>query len=141
MSAYKFAVSIAGSVFGYLFGEWSALFTTLLVLCVIDFLSGILAGTIRGELSSKKGTVGIVRKILMFFVIAVGHQLDVMLGTHAAIRDATLVFYAVNEVISIFENCGRAGMPLPDKVMKAVEVLRESDYKKRGNGDATTERR
>jgi toxin secretion/phage lysis holin len=126
----KLLAAFSGSIFGYLYGGWSTLFSVLYTLCILDFITGLLAGYQNGELKSKKGFVGIIRKILMFFLIAVAHQIDILLGTTAAIRDATILFYAVNEVISILENAGRAGLPLPEKIMRAIEVIRTSEYKK-----------
>jgi toxin secretion/phage lysis holin len=76
------------------------------------------------------GNNGIPGKVLMFMVVAVANLLDQTLSDGHMLRDATIAFYIANEVISIIENIGRAGVPIPDVIRKAIAVLSE-----KGNAD------
>lgn len=114
----------AGAIVGYLFGGWSIMLQILVTLIVIDYLSGLLASSIEGGLSSKIGFKGIAKKVMIFFIIAVAHMTDLALGGHTGISEAAMIFYIANEMVSIFENAGRMGVPLPDKLMNAVAVLK-----------------
>ncbi len=114
----------AGAIVGYLFGGWSIMLQILVTLIVLDYLSGLLASGIEGRLNSKIGFKGIAKKIMIFFIITVAHMTDEALGGHTGISEAAMVFYIANEMVSIFENAGRIGVPLPDKLVNAVAVLR-----------------
>ncbi|WP_169713632.1 phage holin family protein [Paludifilum halophilum] len=112
-----------------LWGEWVALFNVFLLLCAIDWATGWYASKVGGTLNSKRGFTGIGKKIIVLALVAVAHQVDVMMGTGELVRNTAIIFYSVNEVVSITENCGRAGIPVPERFVRAVEVLRSSPHK------------
>lgn len=127
---YRFLCAIAGGVASYLWGGWSLALETLLVFVVIDYATGVIAGARHGELSSKKGFKGILFKVSIFAVVAVAHKVDQMLGDGHFFRDSTITFYILNEALSIIENVGKIGVPIPDEVKRAIEVLRGKQKEK-----------
>lgn len=121
---YRGAVAFGGATIAYLFGGWSALLGILLAFVVLDYLTGLMAAAIRGELSSLVGMRGIAKKVCIFVMVAIAHLVDKALGGTSLVQDATIFFYLANELISIIENSGRIGIPVPDPIQKAVLVLK-----------------
>ncbi|TMU86005.1 phage holin family protein [Bacillus sp. BHET2] len=115
-----------GAIILNLFGEWDMLITFLLIAVILDYFTGLIASGIEGKLSSKFGVKGIGRKVLIFSLVTVAHLIDTILTNQHFIRNATIIFYLCNEMISIIENVGRAGVPVPGFLKKAVEVLRKN---------------
>lgn len=120
----KTLVSAGGAAVGYLFGGWSAILGVLLVFVILDYVTGVAAAAAAGELISKKGLIGIARKVFIFAMVAVGHLIDGVLGDAHLFRDTIAFFYLANELLSIIENGGRLGAPIPPVIRKAVEVLK-----------------
>lgn len=124
---YKIGATMIGAIVGYLWGGWSTLLGVLLAFVIIDYVTGLLAAGSEGKLSSAIGFKGIARKVVIFLLVAVAHLIDVALGGNNDIfRDATIFFYLSNELLSIIENAGRAGLPISDKLASAVEILRRN---------------
>jgi len=121
---FKTLVAIGGAAVSYLFGEWSALLSALLAFVVADYIAGVLAAGVEGKLSSSVGLKGIARKVFIFVLVAVAHLVDTALGDGHLFRDATIFFYLANELLSILENAGRVGLPIPEGIKQAVEVLK-----------------
>lgn len=121
---------VAGSLIAFCFGGWSASLTTLLIFMLIDYVSGlIVAGvfhkspkTKNGGLESKAGLKGLIRKCVVLVLVLVGHRLDIAIGA-SYIRDAVCIAFMVNEAISIIENAGLMGLPIPKVITNAIEVL------------------
>ena len=124
-NVYKFSMTALGGIIGYLWGGWNALLGILLAFVIIDYITGFIAAGAEGKLSSDVGFKGILKKILIFVLVAVAHLLDEALGGNNDIfRDAVIFFYLANELLSIIENAGRAGLPIPDVLKNAVEILK-----------------
>ncbi|MEV2320020.1 phage holin family protein [Paenibacillus larvae] len=123
-TALKTGVASVGGLTSFLFGGWPMLLQVLLVLVVVDYATGLMAAGTQGKLESNVGLKGIARKVFIFFIVAVAHQIDLVLGNQHMIRDATLFFYVANELLSIIENGGRLGVPLPNVIKQAVGVLK-----------------
>lgn len=121
---FKVAVTFFGAVTGYLFGGWSVLIQILLAFVVIDYVTGIIAAGYNGELKSKVGFWGISKKIMIFVMVAVTHLIDTAIGEGHIFRDAAIYFYLANELLSIVENAGKTGLPVPEQIKNAVEVLK-----------------
>lgn len=102
---------------------WDIVLITLTILTIIDYITGIIAAAYNGELKSKIGFRGIAKKVVMFLLVGVAVQLDLILGSNSAIREATIFFFSGNELLSILENAGRMGVKLPDVLVNAVEIL------------------
>lgn len=119
-----------GSFIASLFGGWSASLTTLLIFMLIDYVTGlVVAGvfhkspkTANGGLESKAGLKGLVRKCSVLLLVLVGFRLDLAIGT-TYIRDGVCIAFMVNELISIVENAGLMGLPIPAVITNAIEVL------------------
>lgn len=127
---YRITMTVLGGIVGYLWGGWSALLGILLAFVVIDYITGFIAAGAEGKLSSEVGFKGITKKILIFVLVAVAHLLDEALGGDNDIfRDAVIFFYLANELLSIIENAGRAGLPIPETLKNAVEILKGKDGK------------
>jgi len=129
---------LIGSIIASWFGGWTTSLTTLLVFMGIDYLTGlIVAGvfhkspkTENGALESRAGWKGLCRKGMTLLIVLIACRLDLltasMLGTGAHfIRDAVIIAYIVNETLSIIENAGLMGLPIPKLLTKAIEVLKK----------------
>jgi toxin secretion/phage lysis holin len=129
---YTFKILIAGisTVGSFLFGGWPALLQVLLMFIVIDYVTGLIAAAYSGKLSSRVGFKGIAKKIIMIAMVAVAYGIDLVLGGSSFFRDAVIYFYIINELISILENAGKVGLPLPNVLKEAIDVL-----KRKGNKD------
>jgi toxin secretion/phage lysis holin len=121
---YKSLSTVIGVFVGWLFGGWSLLLQILLAFVIIDYVSGLLASGVEGKLSSKVGFRGIAKKAMIFLIVAVGHLVDRAVGQGHMISDAIVFFYLGMELLSITENAGRAGVPVPSQIKNAVEILK-----------------
>ncbi|MGN4932158.1 phage holin family protein [Bacillus cereus group sp. MYBK14-1] len=119
----KSFIVLLGTFCGYFLGGWDIVLITLTILTIIDYITGIIAAAYNGELKSKIGFRGIAKKVVMFLLVGVAVQLDLILGSNSAIREATIFFFSGNELLSILENAGRMGVKLPDVLVNAVEIL------------------
>lgn len=118
----KYYLGVIAGALTFFIGDISALMILLVTAMVIDMITGIFAASLAGELSSRTGLHGIARKFCMLMVIILANLIDVYTGT-AYLRDVAMIFYIVNEVISITENMGALGVPLPDSIKDALEAL------------------
>lgn len=125
-------LGIIGSFIAELFGGWTTYLQTLLIFMVIDFVSGLLVAilfknsnkTDSGTLSSQAGFKGICKKCYILLMVLVAHRLDVTLATDY-IKTAVIIAFIVNELISIIENAGLMGIPIPKIVMSVIDVLKK----------------
>ena len=133
-------IGIVGSTVAAAFGGWDAAMITLISMMVIDYLTGVLVAgvfhnspkTENGTLESKAGWKGLCRKGMTLLIVLVAARLDIILGT-GFIRDAVIIGYIANETISIIENAGLMGVPIPEAIKKAIEVLQQ-----KGENDGTS---
>ena len=124
-------VACVGAAIASLFGGWTGAMTTLVILMLIDYVTGIIvAGVFHnspkcsgGALSSAVGFKGLCRKFVILLIVVVACRVDLLLDTNI-IRDATCIGFCANELVSITENAGLMGIPLPRKLVEAIEVLR-----------------
>lgn len=124
-------IGLVGAVFTTIFGGWTAGMTTLVLFMGIDYMSGlVVAGVFQnskksktGALESKAGWKGLARKCMTLFFVLIAYRLDLLLNTNY-IRDAVVIGFCMNELISIVENAGLMGLPLPAVMTKALEVLK-----------------
>ena len=122
-------VGVVGSFIAGLFGGWDASMVTLLLFMGVDALTGIMTAYVgrssksqSGKLSSKSCWRGLAKKCVSLLLVLVAVRLDITLGT-TYIRDAVCIAFVVNELISITENAGLLGVPLPGILTKAIELL------------------
>lgn len=119
------ACGVLGSIVTFAFGGWMESLTFLLVAMGVDYVTGIAASIKEGKgLSSSFGAWGLARKGFSLLVILLAHRIDILLETNNMTMGAAVYFYIANELISIVENYGRLGFPLPDRIRKLIEVLK-----------------
>ncbi|MFW5433690.1 phage holin family protein [Paenibacillus apiarius] len=127
------AAGIAGVIAAHAFGGWPSILTVLTIMIVVDYVTGVMAAGTEGKLRSKVGMIGIARKVFILFIVAIAHQVDIVLGGNDWLRDGTIFFYMANELLSIIENGGRLGVPIPDGLAGAIEQLQGKSGKKKGD--------
>ena len=129
---YMTLTGIAGSLMASLFGGWTAALTTLLIFMGVDYITGIICAgvfhasqkTETGALESRAGWKGLCRKGMILLLVLVGHRLDLAMGANY-IRDAVCIAFIANEAISIIENAGLMGLPIPAILTKAIDILKK----------------
>ena len=116
------------AICGFLWGQLDGLFYALIAFMVLDYITGLISAYIAKKLSSEVGFRGIARKVFILILIAVGHIIDThVLGGGTVCRSAVIGFYLANEGLSILENAGKTGLPLPKKLLDVLEQLRKDD--------------
>lgn len=128
---------IGGAFISSLFGGWSVALTTLCIFMLVDYVTGmIVAGVFHksaksetGGLESRAGFKGLMKKGMTLAVVVIAYRLDLMLGTDY-IRNIVIIAFSANELISITENAGLMGLPMPTAITKAIDLLKE-----RGEGE------
>lgn len=124
------AVGVVGAGIASVFGGWDSALSTLIIFMAIDYVTGlVVAGvfhnsrkTDTGALESRAGFKGLCRKGMTLVFVLIGYRMDLMINTNY-IRDAIIIGFTANEAISIVENAGLMGLPLPAIVTKAVDIL------------------
>ncbi len=127
-------VGMIGSMLAKLFGGWTEDIVTLIIFMTVDFIMGIiLAGVFKnssksqtGALDSRAGWKGLCKKGTILLFVLIAHRLDLLLEA-SYIKTATVIGFILNEAISVTENAGLMGLPLPDAVRRAVEVLKNME--------------
>lgn len=122
---------ICGTVGGFtvsLLGGWDKLIMALIMLMCLDYLTGLIKAYYNKELSSQIGFKGLTKKVLILVVVTVSVVAEDMLGI-PAIREIVIMFFAVNEALSILENAGAMELPLPDKLKQALLQIRDKEKK------------
>ena len=126
------ALGFLGGLISWAFGGWDAAMAALLVCMGVDYLSGSIVALVfhksskseSGSYNSIYGIKGLFKKCLMLLFVLVAVQIDTLLGV-AYVRDAVCVGFCCNEILSITENLGLAGIPMPQIVVKALEQLQK----------------
>lgn len=127
-------IGLIGSFLASLFGGWDAALTTLILFMGIDYLTGLIVAGIfhnskkseNGSLESRAGWKGLCRKGVTLLIVLVGCRLDLIMETNF-IRDGVVIAFITNETISIIENAGLMGIPIPSVITNAIEVLKKKE--------------
>ena len=124
----KTAIIACGAALGAFLGQADGLLISLIVLAIVDYVTGVIAAAVGHRLDSKVGFIGIAKKLFMFALVGVGNIIDVnaLAGT-AVLRSAIICFYLANEALSIIENAGELGLPIPKKLKELMEQLRNKE--------------
>lgn len=127
--------SAVGGWLGYFLGGCDGLLYALIAFVVIDYITGVMCAIINKQLSSEVGFKGIFRKVLIFLLVGIANIIDVqVIGTGAVLRTAVIFFYISNEGVSLLENAGHLGLPIPEKIKTVLEQLHDrADNGKEGN--------
>lgn len=127
MKYLKLFLGGLNSVVGYLLGGLDAMLICLFTFMILDYLTGIIKAFKNKKLSSETGFYGILKKITILVVIMVAVQVDTALQLNDVMRYLAIGFYIANEGLSILENAGEIGIPLPDKLKESLESLRSDE--------------
>ena len=115
-----------GGWLGYFLGGCDGLLYALIAFVVIDYITGVMCAIIDRKLSSAVGFKGIFRKVLIFLLVGIANIIDVqVIGTGAVLRTAVIFFYISNEGVSLLENAGHLGLPIPEKIKTVLEQLHD----------------
>jgi toxin secretion/phage lysis holin len=121
---------LAGSILAAIFGGWDSALATLLIFMAADYITGLMVAGVfhasrkseSGALESKAGWKGLCRKCVTLLFVLVAYRLDLALGVDY-IRNAVIIGFITNELISLVENAGLMGVPLPVVISKAIDIL------------------
>ena len=137
------AFGVACSFVAAAFGGWTTGMTTLIIFMAIDYITGLIVAAVfhnsgkseTGALESKAGWKGLCRKGMTLLIVLIASRLDIEAGT-TIIRDAVVIGYIANESISIVENAGLMGLPIPSAITKALEVMKSKSEETSKEGEA-----
>ena len=126
------AITMLGGWLGYFVGGWDGMLIALVVLMALDYITGVMCAIADKKLSSAVGFKGICKKVFILMLVGVANIVDVhVVGSGNALRAAVICFYLSNEGVSILENAGHIGLPIPDKLKVVLEQLHgRTDEKK-----------
>lgn len=125
-----------GGWLGWFLGGCDGLLYALLAFGVIDYITGIMCAIVDKKLSSAVGFKGIFKKILIFALVGVGHIIDTqVIGSGSVLRTAVIFFYMSNEGVSMIENAGHLGLPIPKKLKAVLEQLHDRAEKEDEHND------
>ena len=115
-----------GGWLGWFLGGCDGLLYALIAFVVIDYITGVMCAVVDKNLSSEVGFRGIFKKVLIFLLVGIDHLLDAqVIGTGSVVRTAVIFFYISNEGVSLLENAGHLGLPIPSKIKVVLEQLHE----------------
>lgn len=137
---FCFVIGVFGSMVTRLFGGWTSDMKTLVIFMAVDFITGLItAGVFKksaksktGALDSNAGWKGLCKKCVTLLFVLVAQRLDITLGTNY-IRSVTVIGFITNELISIVENAGIMGLPMPEIIKKAIDILKNKSGEKNEN--------
>ena len=116
--------TMVGGWFGYFLGGCDGLLFALVVFVSMDYITGVMCAAADRKLSSEVGFKGICRKVLIFMMVGIANVLDVLIiGSGSVLRTAVIFFYLSNEGVSLLENAGHLGLPIPEKLKAVLEQL------------------
>ena len=115
-----------GGWLGYFLGGYDGLLYALIVFMLVDYITGVMCAVNDKKLSSAVGFKGICRKVLILMLVGIANLLDVtIIGTGAVLRTAVIFFYLSNEGVSLLENAGHLGLPIPEKLKEILAQLHD----------------
>lgn len=125
-----------GSALVYYIGGVDTVLIALVVFMVVDYISGLMVAIVfknspkteSGKLNSTASLKGLCKKLFMLALVGVAHLLDIVLGTDI-IRSGLVIGFITNETISIIENAGLMGIPIPKVLQDAIDILNEKEIK------------
>ncbi len=128
----KAICALIGGVLGWFLGGFDTLIYALIAFVSIDYITGVWLAILEKNVSSDIGFKGISKKVMIFVLVALGNIIDqLVIGSGSTLRCMLIMFYLSNEGISIIENAGKMGLPLPQKLKEALQKLGNSDADKR----------
>lgn len=123
ISSSIIAVVCTGCV--YLLGGWDVSLICLIVAIAIDYISGVMKAFVKKELSSKIGLYGLLKKVGVLLVVMLAVVVDRVTGETGMIRNLVIYYFVANEGLSVLENLGQTGVPIPSTIKKALKALKK----------------
>jgi len=127
---FKTICALIGGILGFMFGELDGFITALIVFVIIDYVTGVMCAVAEKRLSSEVGAKGIMKKVVIFALVAIAHIIDTVVLKGAGgstFRTMVIFFYLANEGLSITENAAKLGLPVPRKLKATLEQLNEEE--------------
>ena len=142
MKANLLIIGTVGGVVASMLGGWDSALATLIIFMAIDYITGLIVAGIfhaspkseTGALESKAGWKGLCRKGMTLLIVLIACRLDLVMQT-SFVRDAVVIAYILNETISIIENAGLMGLPVPKVLVKAIDVLKQRSEPEEGDAE------
>ena len=131
---FSMVFGVIGGVLSYWLGGWDVLLKTIVFLAVADYITGVIKGIYTKKLSSETGFKGLLKKIVMFIVIAVSFSIQELIGNTIPLREVVIMFYICNEALSLLENAA-VFVPIPDKLRDVLIQLRDKDTEEDSEGE------
>lgn len=132
----QFLFAGIGGWLGYFLGGCDGLLIALLLFVITDYITGVMCAIADKKLSSAVGFKGICRKVLIFLIVGIANILDMqVIGTGSVLRTAVIFFYISNEGVSLLENAGHLGLPIPVKIKSVLEQLHDRVEQEVGDED------
>lgn len=122
----QIALVAIGGFFGWFLGGCDGFLYALITIVVADYVTGVMCAIVDKTLSSEVGYKGIFKKVLIFVLVGIGHIIDTnLIGNGNALRTAVIFFYCSNEGVSMLENAGHIGLPIPVKLKDILAQLHD----------------
>lgn len=132
----QFLFAGIGGWLGYFLGGCDGLLIALLLFVITDYITGVMCAIADKKLSSAVGFKGICRKVIIFLLVGIANILDMqVIGTGSVLRTAVIFFYISNEGVSLLENAGHLGLPIPVKIKSVLEQLHDRAEQEVGDED------
>lgn len=136
----QLVITAFGGVIGAFLGNMDGLLYTLIAFIIIDYITGFLCAIVEHDLSSEVGARGIAKKVVILLLVGIANLIDVnVIKSGAVVRTAVIFFYLSNEGVSILENAGRLGLPIPTKLKSVLAQLRDDAEGEESEDDGNTE--
>lgn len=125
----RYTASVLCGIAGFLLGSLDGLILALIAFMILDYVTSVIVGVIQKKLSSSTGFEGLLKKGMILMIVSIGHILDTQIfgGDASVCCSAVIGFYIANEGLSIIENAGKIGLPLPKKLRKALKQLKDEN--------------
>lgn len=120
-------IAVVSTGLVYLLGGFDVSLMALVIAIVLDYISGVLKAYVTKELSSRIGFKGIIKKVGVLLVVMLAVIIDNVTGGTGAIRTLVIYYFVANEGLSVIENLGQAGVPIPQSIKKALKALKKEN--------------
>lgn len=120
-------IAVVSTGLVYLLGGFDVALMALVIAIVLDYISGVLKAYVTKELSSRIGLKGIIKKMGVLLVVMLAVIIDNVTGGTGAIRTLVIYYFVANEGLSVIENLGQAGVPIPQSIKKALKALKKEN--------------
>ena len=125
-------IGIIGGAAAAALRGWDTSMQLLVIAMIVDYMTGVAVAAVwhksakseNGALESRAGFKGLIRKGCIIALVLIAHYMDLAIGTQY-IRDALVIGFATNEIISILENMSLMGIQYPEIIKKALDIMQD----------------